>query len=341
MSCVQDVELPFFRIPVKMSLQRTKNNFSFRSTGLYLYGKILDILPQAAPPEPLEIVKKVIADVGLSQSDVADIYQVFRRLRNRDGNRRLGNQMILSSSSTINVVGSQKEYVETMLKNILQLGGCYEFVDWDHFLYVFLRFCSLTRVELCQLLFLIIVRELKGLEVHYLTSTQLDRFYEMYRREGTRSSMNCNRIHFSNFPLARYYVADFVEICFLYSQLLNPIRFLQRQFQNILPSYSFWDAYDGQGGANRRIGTDFFLIKRLNVSMTDGNTFQETCDMLLKNSQLVRSREEDRKERFMEVDFISRNRKVDNRNDFQIDKVYQQLPNEGIIRKNIDAGTAL
>jgi hypothetical protein len=166
--------------------------------------------------------------------------------------------------------------------------------------------------------------------------------------------MNCSKIHFSNFPLARYYVTDFTEVCFLYSPLVNPLLDLQRQFQHILPSMRFWDRYDFLPGMNRRITLDFFLIKRANVSMTSSSALQETCDLLLLSSEFVNSKLRKRHqaetdgdlaptgasviERWMEVDFLANNRKMNSRSVAKIDDVLEKMPNEGLIRKDADIG---
>ena len=337
-----------------MSLKSSR--LSLKELSFLVYGKILDVLPQGAPTEPSDLVKQLIANVCLSQAEIARIYQVFQHLRFRDGNKRISNQPILSSTAVVHVLESSKEHVDILLKNVLQLGGCYEHIDWDHFLFVFIKLCSLSKVEICQLLFLIIVRELRGLEVHYLTSTQLDRFYERYRTESTPASMNCSKIHFSNFPLSRYYITDFIEVCFLYSPLLNPILILQRQFQKVIPSVRFWDSYDYLSGTNRKIGLDFFLIKRNTVTMAEGMSVQETCDLLLLSSEFVhekltkyREKRDDshsslgqnrggKFDRWMEVDFLSRSRKMDDREIFRMERVDRKLPIEGIVRKNADIG---
>lgn len=336
------------------SLKDPRQRFSFRRWGVNLYAGLLDLLPQSAPIEPSAVVKSLITEIGLSQADVAKIYRIYERLRLLDGRKRRGNVHTLSTSAVINVIQARQAQVEPLLRNILQLGGCYEKVEWDQFIYVFVRLCSLTKVEICQLLFLIIVRELRGFEVHYLTSTQLDMFYENYRKEGTPLSMNCSKIHFSNFPLARYYVTDFIEVCFLYSPLINPLLDLQRQFQHILPSMRFWDRYDFLPGMNRRVTLDFFLIKRSNVSMNSSSTLQETCDLLLLSSEFINERLRRRHtgeleiddgpqgasiiERWMELDFLANNRKMNSREEAKIDDVFEKMPNEGLIRKEADIG---
>jgi hypothetical protein len=333
-----------------MSLKGPIERFSFAQLGRSIYAAILDVLPQSAPVEPSEQVKRLIQDVGLSQSDITMIHRVYQRLRLVDGHRRDGNHLTLASSAVISVVRTHSNHVQPLLRNILQLGGCYERVDWDQFLYVSIKLCTLTKVEICQLLFLVIVRELRGLDVHYLTSTQLDRFYESYRSDGVPSSMNCSKIHFSNFPLARYYVTDFIEVCFLYAPLVNPILILQRQFQAIIPSVSFWEKYDFLPGINRKISLDFFLIKRANVSMTNASSFQETCDLLLLSSDFVETKSRSTAkafdggvsagavQRWMELDFLTGNRKSNLSDESLIKEVYNKMPNEGLVRKEADIG---
>ncbi len=317
-----------------MSLDKTQDPSLFSNFLTRLYSSISEVLPQGAPTAPVDAVTALIQEMGLSQSDVANIHRTFERLRILDGRVLLAGQRVLSSKSVIKAIAQHKDYVELLLQNILQLGGCYETVDWDRFLYVFLKFCALTRVELCQLLFLIIIRELRGLEIHYLTSTQLDRFYERYRTQSTPTSMNCSKIHFSNFPLARYYATDFIEVCFLYSPLINPMLVLQRQFQSIMPSLRFWDNYDFLSGMNRKITHDFFLMRRTRIEMTSAAAFQETCDMLLMRSELL-NRETSR---WVELDFLTAKRRMTAQENVTIENVYSKMPQEGIIRKNSDIG---
>lgn len=321
-----------------MALKLSRPRFTLRSLTASAYYKLLDFLPQGAPPEPHEQVRNVIADIGMSQADISLIFRLFQKLRYPDGNRWNGNQMVLSSGAVLNLIATNREFVGTLLRNILQLGGCYELVDWNQFLYVLLRFCSLNKVELCQLLFLIIVREMKGLEIHYLTTAQLDRFYERYRGDRVPANMDCNKIHFSNFPLARYYVTDFVEISFLYCPLVNPILYLQRQLQRALPSARFWDTYDFISGSNRQVTLDFFLVKRRNVNMTASANFQETCDLLILRSDFAEAQKNPAaksavSERWIELDFLSRNRAFNTKADFKIDEVYKRAPVDSLLKK--------
>ena len=184
----------------------------------YMLYRIMSFFPQSAPVEPNEDVKALITESKLTQTDIVKMYKVYQTLYRQEVlvNYHRFRTSSISVGSIINVVPDHREFVVTLLRNILQLGGCYEYIDWNHFLYILIKFCSLTKVELCQLLFLIIVRESRGLDVHYLTSTQLDRFYLTYRSDNTEGvesvpvSMDCSKIHVSNFPLSRYYMTDFV-----------------------------------------------------------------------------------------------------------------------------------
>ncbi len=267
------------------------------------WDKIRGLLPRPAAPEPRKEVKDLMSELRLAPGDISRIFEVYQKLRQHDGNLKTrAKQITLHSSAVINVVNDHRIYVEILLKNILQLGGCNEFVDWDHFVFLFLQFCSLTKVEICQLMFLFIVREARGLDIHYLTSTQLDRFYDMYRpdsglMEGAHvapppDSMLCTRIHFSNFPLSRYYITDFVEISFLYSQLISPIVYLQRQFRRVIPSLRFWDNYENYALiGSRKIGVEYFMITKAQVHLlNEEDQFQETTDLLLLSSYIIQKK---------------------------------------------------
>ena len=336
---------------------------SFRDMTTALYFKVLDLLPQSAPAEPTEEVKTLIAETKISQADIARIHRLYQRLRHQEGNHWLQNQMTLSTASIIKIVPEYRTQVISLLRNILQLGGCYEQIDWSHFLYIFIKFCSLSKVEVCQLLFLIIVRECRGLDVHYLTSAQLDRFYDRYRGEFVPVGMNCNKVHFSNFPLSRYYVTDFIEICFLYGPLVNSILFLQRKFQQVFPSLRFWDEYDFISGTNRKITLDFFLVKKHHLIMNSSVAFQETCDMLLMSSDLMHKKPAavnpddveggDGKqgwkgrgslgstlERSLEIDFLSKNRKFNINSEHGINQVYAKMQPNSLLKRKDSRDTA-
>lgn len=344
---------------------------TFRRVLSDFYVWFLDLFPQAAPLIPTEEVKLLLANIGLSQSELAKFFKIFTHFRHRDGNKWVDGKMVISTNTVVKIINDKREYLNTILKHILQLGGCYDSLDWSHFLFVFVRFCSLSKVELCQLLFLIIVRDLRGLDIHYLTSTQLDRFYDTFRNSQVPENMDCNKIRFSNFPLSRYYVTDFVEICFLYSPLIYPMQSLQRKFQSILPSLRFWDEYASLAGTTRKITLDYFLIRKTNVQLSGITTFQETCDLLLLSSHLIHERlrqrkteitnaqflmnenskgcrgsqssthsQEKRDARLLETEFIARSRESNDDSKYKIDNIYRKMdPNALLIRKSTSLQT--
>lgn len=326
----------------------------------YMFYRVFSLFPQSAPVEPSDDVKVLIDESGLSQRHIANMYKIFLKLHRAEvlkSYHRFRTNAI-SSDSVINIVSDYREFVVGLLHHILQLGGSFEYLDWNHFVYIVIRFCSLTKVELSQLLFLIIVRDSRGLDVHYLTSTQLDRFYEQYRHSSCPVSMDCTKIHFSNFPLSRYYITDFVEVCFLYSQLINPLVYLQNEFRVSLPNLQFWEnSYRNPHLiGNRKIGTDFFLIKKLNVVLIEStqSQFQESTDLLLLSSEIIHHKlaqrgghigpggwgslfnpvpaEEDGRERALELAFLSDSRSQKRKNKSAIVEIYSKIPPTSLIK---------
>ena len=306
-----------------------------------IWRRLLEYLPNAAPREPSEEVKSLITSTKLSQNDVSNIFQVYQRLRWRDGSLRTKTKQItLRTSAVIDLIPDNRVFIFPLLRNIMQLGGCYEYIDWNHFLYIFVRLCSMTKVELCQLMFLIIIRESRGLDVHYLSATQLDMFYELYRSgnglvpgdaQPLPVSMQCNRIHFSNFPLSRYYSTDFVEICFLYNPLINPLIYLQRQIQRVMPSLRFWDAYENLSLiGSRKITIDFFLMHASRVPIAGEEPFKETCDLLLLGSQLIQGK----KKLGMSSSSILQNKSVAAQGDWA--NILSQMNVNPVLSKNPD-----
>lgn len=140
-------------------------------------------------------------------------------------------------------------------------------VPFDGFIYVFIQFCTLSKLELCQVMFYIVSKEMKSWTVRYLTSTQLEEFYDDYH-ECPIKSFNTSGIDFSKLSLAKYRMTDFIELLFRFSQLINPCMHLQRSLQQSLPDLRFWSDYDRVKMSNRKITIDFFRIKKI-ISVFD------------------------------------------------------------------------
>ncbi len=87
----------------------------------------------------------------------------------------------------IKMVPHRKKWVERCLLRLVEFGGCYETMEWNQFLYIFLRFNSLSKVELCQAMFYIIIKDVKSWTIHYLTCSQLQEYYEFYKESPVKS----------------------------------------------------------------------------------------------------------------------------------------------------------
>merc|ERR1712226_660584 len=93
----------------------------------------------------------------------------------------------------------------------MELGGYIGTLSWDGFLYVLLQFCTLSKIELAQTLFFIIMRQMKCWTVRFLTSSQLEEFYGQYDRCPV-GSFNTAAVEFTQLPLAKFQMIDFVEL---------------------------------------------------------------------------------------------------------------------------------
>ena len=67
------------------------------------------------------------------------------------------------------------------LKRLAGFAGCYDGMGWDEFLYTFLKFCSLSKVELCQCMYFLILKDVESQREHFLTWEQLDKYYSVYQ----------------------------------------------------------------------------------------------------------------------------------------------------------------
>lgn len=164
-------------------------------------------------------------------------------------------------TSVHKLIRSKREWVAKLLTALLELGGFSEVVPWQGFLFVLLRFCSLSRLELAQVMFYIISREQKSWTVHYITTTQLEVFYEMYS-DCPHPSFNTGSIDFTSLATAKILMVDYIQLTYQFSQLLNPCLHLQRCMQQRLPSLSFWRDFDRVTTLNQHVGLDFFRFRK-------------------------------------------------------------------------------
>lgn len=136
-----------------------------------------------------------------------------------------------------------RPWIRNIVANIVHLGGYSNTVTCDGLFYILLSFCTLSKIELCQMMFYLIAKEMKSWTVQYLTSGQLQEFYEYYA-ECDVDAFNTANIQFDAMGLAKYSMYDFVELVHQHSNLINMTTFLQRSLQREFPSLEFWDNYD-------------------------------------------------------------------------------------------------
>jgi len=246
--------------------------------------KCLGAIVKSAPLEPGEEVGELLEHLNMSSKHVHQLYIAFHNLRQLE----VPNAIVTSASEVecktlIHLVDNRKRWVRNILRHIVEYGGCVDVIDWDHFLYIFLRFCSLSKIELCQVLFFIIVKDSKTAQVNYLTDEQLMEYYDQYANCPVKA-FNTESIDFMDMPLSRYYVADFCELVCRFSCLINPILHLQRQVQGKLPSQSFWDMNDRADMFNRKLGLEFFMMQKVHVFLRGEPPFRESCDLLLPDA---------------------------------------------------------
>ncbi|CAK9032815.1 F-box only protein 10 [Durusdinium trenchii] len=194
---------------------------------------------------------------------VMQFHKIFKRLKQYDSiTLRVGPNEVSTASMT-RLVKNHRKWVAKIMILLLDLAGFKDTVTWDGFLYVTMQFCALSKLELCQVMFYVVCKEMKSWTVHYLTSSQLEEFYDDYYTCPV-AAFNTNTIDFAKLPLAKYRMQDFIELCYRFSQLVNPCMHLQRSLQQSLPSLRFWSDYDTVKVYNRKISIDdFFRFKKV------------------------------------------------------------------------------
>lgn len=249
---------------------------------------------KAAPPQPCKEVLQICMEVGIGRKELLPLYSTFHSLRvgqanddeDDEGDEDGPPEVIVKATHVRlqvleQLVTYRKKWVIKLFRELLHLGGCGkdQDMDWNQFLCVFLRFCSLSKVELSQALFLIIKRKSNTKVQHYLTTDELQHFFYFYK-ECTVRSFNTALIDFENLPLSRYYASDFAELLQRFTMLLHPILCLQQQLREKLPSRDFWEDRGSFLPYARKISSDFFLIETPRVHLRGDPPFQESCSML-------------------------------------------------------------
>jgi len=235
-------------------------------------------LTKTSPPEPCQEVQDLLRSLHIKPKQLLSLYDTFHNLWH-DENARIASKISeVSTRCFYTLITERRQWVENLLTRLLRLGDCWDTVTWDKFLWIFLRFCSLSRVELGQALFVMIAKEVESPTLHYLTSQELQVFFNNYRNCPVKS-FNTESMDFAKLPLSRYYPSDFCEVVMRFPRLLNPLLHLQLSLQAYLPSSAFWDEFD-QSSFCRKITFEFFTINKHRVYIRGEPPFRETCDML-------------------------------------------------------------
>merc|ERR1719353_2096427 len=169
-------------------------------------------------------------------------------------------EMIISDYRGVGV-----QWVRPVLRDIVELAGVHMTLDWSTFVYILLRFCSLSKIELCQLMYFVIIKEVKSWTVDYVTCTQLAEYYETFN-ECPIEGFSSDGIHFYRLERNRYDLPAYVELCHRFHQLINPLVYLQREVRQSCPMLSFWEDIDRVPWQTRRIDLDFFSVKKSYLS---------------------------------------------------------------------------
>lgn len=197
----------------------------------------------------------------MSNRDILNFYRIFQNLRNFDPITKSTLPNEVCSSSILMLIRNDREWVVKILYNLLELGGFNDIVTWDGFLWVLLQFCTLSKLELAQVLFYMIAKEMKSWTLHLLTNSQLEEFFEDWV-DCPILSFDCSDLHFDSLPKTKYSMIDFIHLTTRYGALINPVIHLQRSLQQSLPSLSYWGNYDRIKMKNRFIPLDFFRYRK-------------------------------------------------------------------------------
>jgi len=214
------------------------------------------------PPEPAPEVVDLLQDMRVTPRLVMQYWKTFGLIKQYDSITARTGPDEVSVASVTKLVRNEREWVSKIMVLLLDLAGFRDTVTWDGFLFVTMQFCAMSKLELCQLMFYIVSKEMRSWTVHYLTSSQLEEFYDDYYTCPV-PSFNTSSVDFAKLPLAKYRMQDFIELCYRFSQLVNPCMHLQTSLQQRLPSLRFWSDYDRMRVYNRRITIDFFRFRKV------------------------------------------------------------------------------
>jgi len=220
-------------------------------------GKLLG----AGSPDTAPEVRNLLAELHFSNRDLSKLYRIFQNCREHDPITVGTRENEVCVSSLLVLVRSHRDWIGKILFTLIELGGYVNILTWDGFIWVMLQFCTLSKMELCQVLFYIIAKDTRSWSLNMLTSSQLEEFYNDWANCPVKS-FDTEPIAFDSLPKTRYTMVDFIELVTRHGPLINPLLHLQRSIQQSVPSLRFWGDYDRVKVSNRYIPLDFFRFRK-------------------------------------------------------------------------------
>lgn len=227
-----------------------------------------------AMPDLSNETLELLEALQVTQRELQGFHRTFLRVKRYDPLTVPTRPDECCTDSVCKLVRVNRKWIENVVANIIHLGGYSNTLTCDGLFYILLSFCTLSKIELCQMMFYLIAKEMKSWTVQYLTSGQLQEFYDYYS-ECEVTAFNTGNIQFDAMGLAKYSIYDYVELVHQHSCLINMTTFLQRALQREFPSLEFWDDYDRIFEYDLRRGTlhpprpqghmnlNFFRIKKV------------------------------------------------------------------------------
>jgi len=213
-------------------------------------------------PEPCDEVVDLLAELKMTPRQLHALYNSFLWLKRFEPLTMTVGPGEISTSSVVKLVKTKREWTKKILLALLEIAGFTQVVNWDGFLFALLQFCTLSKIELAQVMFFVIAMDKKSWTLQYLTSSQLADFYDDFH-DCPVLAFDTKSIDFARLAVDRYNITEYIELVYRFSQLINPCVHLQRSLRQVLPSMSFWANYDRISPKNRRITIDFFQYKKM------------------------------------------------------------------------------
>mmetsp|Transcript_28192 Transcript_28192/g.77820 ORF Transcript_28192/g.77820 Transcript_28192/m.77820 type:complete len:435 (+) Transcript_28192:110-1414(+) len=212
-------------------------------------------------------VVRLLSQYRFTPRHVCQMHRVFMELKSHDPMTLRSGSEEISCAGVARLVRHRREWVEDILAGLLELGGYKDVVSWNGFVYVLVKFCSLSRLEIAQVMFLIVSMRSKSWTVQFLTLSQLEEYYMPFVGCPCKS-FDATSVNFRVLPMAKYRIVDYIQLTYRFCQLINPCLYLQRSLQRSLPSVHFWKNYDVVTPTNQKITLHSFRTKKIS-SLTD------------------------------------------------------------------------